>query len=73
MLYNKEQVQEMTLTEAQRALRAVELEFNVDGDILDIRRHWDLLDDICSSMLYLEDHIQRLNNPTITSLDHLKS
>jgi hypothetical protein len=63
----REQVEDLTYDQCQRALKRLNRAYNLNGAIT--RDNWPILDDIINTLLYLEDRIKRYEDPRIPSMD----
>jgi hypothetical protein len=61
LLLTAEQVESMTLEQCRSHLKAVTKQYNLNKPITEIWQDvWPILDDIVNTILYLEDHIHKL-------------
>ena len=69
-LLNQEQIEQMTYDECKTHLKRLNKTYPLDTPIAKLSKaHWDLCDDIANTLLWLEDRIQRFEDPRITSMD----
>ena len=64
MFYTYDQVEKLTLSQTKQALSLLTKTYNLNKPITEcMELVWDDLDQICDTLLYLEDHLAQLNNP----------
>ena len=69
-LLTQEQIEQMTYDECKTHLKRLNKTYPLDTPIAKLSKaHWDLCDDIANTLLWLEDRIQRFEDPRITSMD----
>jgi hypothetical protein len=76
MTLNREQIQAMTKIEAEKYLKKFERHYPLNKELhLLPNKHelWDEMDSIVNTLLWLEDHIYKLNLGEIMSAAQLKA
>jgi len=68
MFYTYDQVEKLTLSQTKQALNLLSKTYKLDKPLQEYMTPelWDDLDQICDTLLYLEDHLAQLNNPAFT-------
>ena len=70
MFLTREQVEELNYQQCVNHLRAVTTQYDIDRPLAEqFKEVWPVLDQICDTLLYLEDRIARYEHPCITSMD----
>jgi hypothetical protein len=65
----KDQVDALSYQECQQHLKALTTRYNLEQPLTECWQDvWPVLDEICSTLLYLEDRIQRFEDPRIPSM-----
>jgi hypothetical protein len=58
MFYTKQQVSEMTIPTAKKALALINKKYNLEKPLIEcFQEVWPVLDELTNTILYLEDHI----------------
>jgi hypothetical protein len=72
MFLTKDQVDALSYQECQKHLRLLTTQYNLEQPLTECWTEvWPVLDEICDTLLYLEDRIQRFEDPRIPSMDML--
>jgi hypothetical protein len=70
MFLTKSQVEELNYQQCVDHLRALTTRYNIDAPLQDnFSEIWPILDQICDTLLELQDRIARYEHPCITSMD----
>jgi len=69
-LLTKEQVDELNYKECKAAVKLLFKTYQMETPISELtKEEWDMTDDICNTLLWLEDRIQRFEDIRIPSMD----
>ena len=70
MFLTKSEVDLLTYSECQRHLRLLTTQYDIDRPLAEqFKEVWPVLDQICDTLLFLEDRIQKFEDPRIGSMD----
>lgn len=70
MFLTRDQVDALSYQECQKHLRLLTTQYNLEQPLSECwQAVWPVLDQICDTLLYLEDRIQRFEDPRIPSMD----
>jgi hypothetical protein len=72
MFLTKDQVDLLNYQQCQQHLSALTTQYDIDRPLAEqFKEVWPVLDQICDTLLYLEDRIARFEDPRIPSMDML--